>query len=189
MRCLPINMIYEYLEDELSPQKKEAIARHLSTCAKCKNAVEERQRLLEASYSLPSWETPSEFTSQVISRIFPRNTSIWAWMAAAASGLMFSFLAFFVVFLVSRQNILSVSVSFSHSFLAYLENFFLIIVKFFKLVFLITKLVPQLVGYFLKGVELMITLLNPEIQIILVTLSILFSGLFIYVMRRNFLQE
>lgn len=189
MKCLSIDMIYEYLEDDLSPQKRETIARHLSMCVKCKNAFEERQRLLEASYSLPSWETPSEFTNQVISRIFPVKSSIWAWMAAAASGVMFFFLAFFVVFLLSRQNILSAPVSFSHSFLAYFENFFLILVKFFKLVSLITKLVPQLFGYFLKGVELVTTLLNPKIQIMLIALSILFSGLFIYVMRRNFLQE
>lgn len=62
MNCLRINQIYLYLEGELSPAENKSIEEHLSSCLICKKAVKERKLLLQASRSLPLWNTPPDFS-------------------------------------------------------------------------------------------------------------------------------
>ena len=53
MGCLTIAQIYLFIENELAVDEVQKIQKHLSTCAKCRNMVEERQVLVLAADTLP----------------------------------------------------------------------------------------------------------------------------------------
>lgn len=102
MNCLRINQIYLFLEKELSPSENKKIEEHLASCPKCKKAMEEREFLHQAAESLPLWQTPPDFTHQIMAAIFPEKISLRSWFTALAAGFSSTVLILSAYFLISE---------------------------------------------------------------------------------------
>ncbi len=70
MTCLHIDQICLFIEKDLSLEEARKVERHLASCAKCRNAVDERRMLLQAAESLPVLQAPPDFPQQVMAKIF-----------------------------------------------------------------------------------------------------------------------
>ena len=187
MKCLNIEQIYLYIEKELSLGENKKIEEHLTICPKCKKALEERRLLLQATESLPLWQTPPDFTQQVMARIFPAKVSLKAWLGAVSTGFVSLILALFIFFLATGQNLSSLALSFYDTILNLIRNFSPIFVKLIKLASLFVKILQQLSEYIIKGFTLLTTIISPEIQIIIITITIILTASSIYGIRKKLL--
>lgn len=187
MKCLNIEQIYLYIEKELSLGENKKIEEHLTICPKCKKALEERRLLLQATESLPLWQTPPDFTQQVMARIFPAKVSLKAWLGAVSAGFVSLILALFIFFLATGQNLSSLALSFYDTILNLIRNFSPIFVKLIKLASLFVKILQQLSEYIIKGFTLLTTIISPEIQIIIITITIILIASSIYGIRKKLL--
>lgn len=187
MKCLSIEQIYLYVEKELSAAQNKKIEQHLATCLKCKKALEERRLLLQAAESLPLWQTPPDFTQQVMARIFPAKVSLSAWLAAASAGFVSIVLALFFFFLVTGQNISGLLASLNQALWYFVRNISLISVKLLKLASLFVKLLQQFSEYLIKGFTLLTTIISPEVQIIVITITIILVASSVYGIRKKLL--
>ena len=187
MKCLNIEQIYLYIEKELSLGENKKIEEHLTICPKCKKALEERRLLLQATESLPLWQTPPDFTQQVMARIFPAKVSLKAWLGAVSTGFVSLILALFIFFLATGQNLSSLALSFYDTILNLIRDFSPIFVKLIKLASLFVKILQQLAEYIIKGFTLLTTIISPEIQIIIITITIILIASSIYGIRKKLL--
>ena len=187
MKCLNIEQIYLYIEKELSLGENKKIEEHLTICPKCKKALEERRLLLQATESLPLWQTPPDFTQQVMARIFPAKVSLKAWLGAVSTGFVSLILALFIFFLATGQNLSSLALSFYDTILNFIKNLSPIFVKLIKLASLFLKILQQLSEYIIKGFTLLTTIISPEIQIIIITITIILIASSIYGIRKKLL--
>jgi hypothetical protein len=186
MSCLRIDQIYLYLEAELSPEETQSLKEHISSCIKCKTAVEEREFLVKASKSLPPLEIPSDFTQRVLDQIFPRITSLREWLTTAAIGISSAVLAFFAFYLLSGQNLAHLFINLNRMALNLFRNFIVVLAKAAKLISLVIKVFLKVGSMLVNGLASLTTLLNPEIQIILILLTIILSALLLYGAKRKF---
>jgi len=111
MGCLTISQLYLFIENELTSDDIRKIQKHLPTCAKCRNAVEERRVLVQAAESLPPIELPPNFTEQVMTKIFPSKIPFRVWIRAAASGMAAMIFAFSIFYIFSGKNLADLFVS------------------------------------------------------------------------------
>jgi hypothetical protein len=187
MKCLSLEQIYLYIEKEVSLSESNKIEKHLATCRKCRNALEERRSLLKASESLPLWQTPPDFTQQVMARIFPIRVPISAWLTAAYAGLGSISLAIFILFLVTGQNFSNLLTSLNHSLLNFIKNTSPVFVKLFKIASLFVKALQQLFEYIIKAFASFTTIISPQVQIIIITIAIILIAFSIYGIKRKIL--
>lgn len=186
MRCLKADQIYLYLEKELTPTEFQKIKEHLTSCPKCQKAVEERKILLQASENLPLWEIPPDFARQVMERISPKKVTLRSWLTAAAAGLFSISLALSIFFVFSGENFLKVVFGLGHRLLDLVRTASVLLVKVFKLVSLLIKVINQFLGFLFKGLIRLTSILNPEVQIILIVLTVILSVTLIFGVRRKF---
>jgi len=187
MKCLSIEQIYLYIEKEFSAAQNKKIEQHLATCLKCKKALEDRRLLLQAAESLPLWQTPPDFTQQVMARIFPAKVSLSAWLTAASAGFVSIILAIFIFFLVTGQNISGLLASLNQALWYFVRNISPISVKLLKLASLFVKLLQQFSEYLIKGFTLLTTIISPEVQIIVITITIILVASSVYGIRKKLL--
>ncbi len=186
MSCLRIDQIYLYLEGELSFEETQSAREHISSCTKCKRAVDERELLVKASKSLPPLEIPPDFTQRVLNQIFPPITSLREWLMTAAIGISSAVLAFFAFYVLSGQNLTHLFISLNRMALNFLRNFIVVLAKAVKLISLIIKVLFKVGSMLVNGMVSLTTLLSPEIQIILILLTIILSALLLYGAKRKF---
>jgi len=187
MKCLGIDQIYSYLEKELSSEENKKIDKHLATCLKCKNALEERSLLLRAADSLPIWQTPPDFTQQVMARIFPEKVTLREWLTAVAVGSSSIIVALLAFFILTGQNLTTFLSSTTHTLWNFVKNVSLIFVKLFKIASLLITVARQLAEYLFENIARLTTFVSPEVQIIIIAFSILLFTFLILGIRRKML--
>ena len=187
MNCLRIDQIYLFLEEELSLKESRSIRDHISSCEKCRKAVEERRHLVEASQSLPVWEIPHDFNQRVLARIFPKGVTIRDWIVTAAIGLSSAVLAFFVVYLISGQTLADLFINLNHTALNIFQNILVMLVKVAKLISIGIKLAFKFVSLLIKGLTSLTTILSPEIQFGLIVLTVIITALLLFGAKRKLL--
>lgn len=187
MKCLSIDQVYLYLENELSASEKRGVEQHLASCQKCKNAFEERKLLQQAADSLPLWSPPPGFTRQVMDRIFPTRISLLSWIGSASAGLASIALAFTVWILATGQNFADVLLGISHTLLNYVTNLLPLLVKIFKLASIGLKVFHQFSQYLFKLIASMTTIISPQIQVIILAATAILVTFLIFAMRRKIL--
>jgi len=187
MNCLRIDQIYLFLEGELSPKEYRSIEDHISSCEKCQKAVEERKLLVEASQSLPVWETPQDFTQRVLARIFPKRITLRDWVVTASIGLSSAVLTFFAVYLISGQNLAELFINLNRTVLKLFQNIVVVLVKTAKLISVGIQVILKLASLILKGFASLTTILNPELQIGLIALTVVFTALLLFGAKRKLL--
>jgi hypothetical protein len=186
MSCLRIDQIYLYLEGGLSLEETQSIQEHISSCMKCKRAVEERELLVKASKSLPALEIPPGFTQRVLAQIFPQVTSLRQWLTAAAIGVSSAVLAFLAVYLSSGQNLAYLFKNLNRVGLNLFRNVIVVLVKAAKLISLVIKIFFEIGSMLVNGLASLTTILSPEIRIILIVLTMILSALLFYGAKRKF---
>lgn len=187
MKCLTIEQIYLYLEKELTSSENKSIEQHLTICSKCEEALDERRLFHRAIESLPAWQMPSGFTQQVMDRIFPVKVPIWGWLTALAGGFLAFILTLGIYLLATGQNLSSIFINFSQTLWTQIKNLSLAFIKFFKLIYVILKIIRELVEHILSGFLQISTILGPEVQIPIIIFFILVSSFIVYGIRRKFL--
>lgn len=187
MKCLGIDQIYLYLEKELASEENKKIEEHLNTCLKCKNALEERSLLLRAADSLPLWQLPPDFSQQVMTRIFPAKVTLREWLTAVAVGFSSITGTLLAFFMLTGQNLTTFLSNVSHTLWNSLRNIVLIFVKLFKLASLLINVIQQFAGYLFDNFARLTTLIRPEVQIIIVTFSIILVVSLILGIKRKIL--
>jgi hypothetical protein len=187
MKCLSIEQIYLCIEKELPLSENKKIEEHLATCRKCKNALEERRHLFQALENLSLWQTPLDFTQQVMARIFPSRVPLSAWLTAAYAGFGSIILALFIRFLVIGQNFSSILTSLNHSLWNFVRNLSPVFVKLFKVASLFVKTLQQFFEYIIKAFASLTTIISPQVQIIIITITIILIAFSIYGIKRKIL--
>ncbi len=188
MNCLRIDQVYLFLEGELSPEENRPIEDHLFSCEKCQKAVQERKLLVEASQNLPVWETPQDFTQRVLAHIFPKRITLRDWIVTASIGLSSAVLAFFVVYLISGQTLPDLFINLSSTVLNLFQNIVVMLVKTAKLISVGIQVILKLASLILKGFSSLTTILNPELQIGLIALTVVFTALLLFGAKRKLLD-
>jgi predicted anti-sigma-YlaC factor YlaD len=187
MKCLSLEQVYLYLEKELSPSENVRIEEHLSTCRKCRDVLEERKPLLQASESLSLWEAPPGFTQQIMARIFPPRVPISAWLTTAYIGSGSIIIAILSLLLVTGQNFSGFLTSLNHSLLNFVRSISPFFVKVFKVASIFVKVLQQLFGYIIKAFASLTTIISPQVQLIIITIAIILIVFSIYGIKRKIL--
>ena len=185
MSCLRIDQIYLFLEGELSSEEYRSVKDHLSACEKCRRAVQERKLLLEASESLPLWKTPRDFTQRVLDSIFPQKITLRDWIVTASVGLSTAVLAFFVVYLVSGQNLADLFVHLNQSVLSLFQNIVVVLVKAAKLISIGVQVIFKIASLILKGLASFSTLLSPHFLFGITALAVILTVLVLFSAKRK----
>lgn len=187
MKCLGIDQVYSYLEKELSSEENKKIEEHLATCLKCKNALEERSLFVQAADSLPLWQIPPDFTQQVMARVYPDKVTLRQWLTTVAVGtssIVATLLAFFIF---TGQNLTTFLSGITHTLWNLVRNIAIIFIKLFKIASLLITVARQLVEHLFENFARLTTLIRPEVQISIITFSILLFTFLILGIRRKIL--
>jgi predicted anti-sigma-YlaC factor YlaD len=187
MNCLRIDQVYLFLEGELSSEENRSIKDHISSCEKCRKAVEERKLLIEASQSLPAWEIPQDFTQRVLAYIFPKKITLRDWIVTASIGLSSAVLAFFVVYLISGHNLADVFINLNRTVLSLFQNIVVVLAKTAKLISVGIQVILKIVSLILTGFASLTTIVSPELQIGLIALTAIFIALFLFGAKKKLL--
>ncbi|MGB8953466.1 MAG: zf-HC2 domain-containing protein [Candidatus Aminicenantales bacterium] len=185
MNCLTFDKLYLYLEKELSPEEIRIVEAHLSSCLKCREALEERRLLLQAAESLPSLEVPPDFDQRVLARIPSRKSYLIGWPAAAAASLSTLFISFLLAALITTKNLPHLLTRLDHILWSYLQNAALFSAKVFKWLSLFVKILQELVSKFLAGLSFLAAFIDWEIYMTIITIVLILLLTMILGMRRR----
>jgi anti-sigma factor RsiW len=185
MNCLRIDQIYLYLEGELPPEEYPLIESHIFSCEKCRKAVQERKRLVDASRSLPAWEVPQDFAQRIIETLFPKKISFRDWVITSSIGLSSAVLAFFAVYLLSGQTIAALFINLNRTALNLFKNIVLIAVKAAKLLSAGIHVILKILSVVINGLRSLTTVLGPEFQIGLIVLTVIITALLLFGAKRK----
>ena len=185
MKCLRIDQIYLHLEGELSPEEHRSIREHISSCEKCRKAVEERGLLVEASRTPPVWEAPQDFTHRILAQIFPTRIKLRDWIITASIGLSSAVLAFFVIYMISGKNLADLFVNLNRTVLNLFQNIIVVLIKTAKLISVGIQVIIKIGSLVLKGLSSLTTIISPEIQIGLMVLTVVIAALLLFGAKRK----
>lgn len=185
MNCLSLEQVYLYLESELTPEESNGIADHIASCEKCRNVVEDRRILMEAAESLPPLQVPSDFSQQIMARIFPQKSQIRLWIAALATGFSLVVAIFLAAFLQSDLSLAGTFIQLNRSLWSFVSNLSVFFIKLIKIISLAFNLLIQLSSYIFRALTGLTSVIGIEVQITLVILTILLSATAVYGLRRK----
>ena len=188
MDCLNIEQIYLFLEQEMSPDEMLRIQKHLASCPRCVNAVEDRRALVLAANSLPQIEVPPDFRQLVMAAIFPDKVPLSVWVKSIAAGLSSTVFAFLLYYIFSGKNLAGLFISIGQFFLSVLSALSTGLAKILKLAGYLVNILFDLVRLLIKGFVQLTTLLSPEAQFIIIAITLLLSALLLFGVRRKFMM-
>jgi anti-sigma factor RsiW len=172
MSCLKVAEVYAYLEDDLLPEQRADIEKHLELCPKCSQAVEERRYLAEVASSLPALEVPDELARRIMAKISSRPPSLPVWLTAFIVGLSSLGLLCLLLILSGGKSAFAILAGFNHSILIYLKNSTVWLAKAMALLASAGKLIQTLALALFKGISLLTTLISPGIQALVLTMTL-----------------
>jgi anti-sigma factor RsiW len=177
MSCLKVAEIYAYLEDDLLPEQRADIDKHLKLCPNCRQAVEDRLYLAKAASSLPVLEVPADLARRVMARISSPASSLPAWLTAFIVGLSSLGLLCLLLILSGGKSAFAILAGFNHSILIYLKNSTVWLAQAMTLLTSVGKVIQAVVLALLKGLSLLTTLTSPGIQVLamIITLAVFVS--------------
>jgi hypothetical protein len=185
MSCLTISQIYLYLEDELQGSERESIEKHLTSCETCKIILEDRRAMMQAVENLPPLDIPTDFTQQVMTKVYPQVSPIRIWIAGLATGFSLMMFIFLAVFLQSDISFSGAFVRLNSGLWAFVRNLSVFTVKLFKIVSVIFEILIRFASSVFKTLASLTTIIRPEFQIFLITLTVILSISVLYMMRRK----
>lgn len=185
MNCLTPSQIYLYLEDALPAPEKEAVDTHIASCEACQIILEDRRVMMEAVQSLPPLDMPADFTQQVMARVYPKASSVRIWLTGLATGFSLMMFIFLAVFLQSDISLSGLFVHLNGALWTVVRNLSVFTVKLFKVTSVIAEILVQFANFVFKTLSSLTTLIRPEVQIFLITLTVVLSISALVLMRRK----
>jgi hypothetical protein len=185
MSCLTPGQIYLYLEDELLTHEREAIEKHLASCEACQNMLQDRSVMMQAVERLPPLDMPADFTQQVMAKVFPKVSPVRIWIAGLATGFSLLMFIFLAVFLQSDISFSGLFVSLNGALWTIVRNLSVFTVKLFKVTSVIVEILVQFASFVIKTLGSLTTLIRPEVQIFLITLTVVLSISALALIRRK----
>jgi hypothetical protein len=185
MSCLTVRQTYLYLEDQVPVDERESIEKHISSCEPCKILLEDRKMMMQAVETLPPLDMPANFTQQVMAKVFPQVSSVRIWIAGSATAFSLMMFLFLAIFLQSDISFSGVFVRLNSSLWAFVKNLSVFAVKLFKIASVILEILIQFASFIFKTLGSLATLIRPEFQIFLITLTVVLSISALYMMRRK----
>jgi len=167
MNCLSLDRLYRYLDRDLSPEEAAEVELHLAGCPRCREAVELRRALSQAASSLPDLELPAGFAEAVLGRITRSELPHKSWLAILGVGLGTLGVGLGTLILASGQSATGLLVGSGRGALDVLGTAFVFLLKFFKLVQLAGKILPELGASALRG----LTQISASVPLAIVALS------------------
>jgi predicted anti-sigma-YlaC factor YlaD len=186
MSCLRVSDIYAYLEGDLSPAERGVTERHLGSCPRCREAVEERKVFSAAASSLPDLDVPAHFRERVMAKIVPVRRRLPVWLIAFAAGLASLILLLGIVVIFGNKNVLAVLGTLDHTFWGYAKNAAVFITKVATLISFAGKALSALSQALNRGVGFLAALISPGVQIFIITFSLVLLGALFYVLGKKF---
>ena len=184
MNCLTIEEIYKYIDNDLKELERQKVEKHLSSCSKCLNAVEERKLITQAAESLPDLKLPHDFSQSILNRIFPPKISIKSWLAAFAGGVVSAAVTFAFFLIISGYDSAATLVNIYRALIDTLRNISVLAAKFVKTMTLLFKVMVKIADYGIKGIVGATNLLTFETQLILIFITIVVSLILLIKVRR-----
>jgi len=190
MICLSLDRLYRYLDRDLSPEEAAEVEVHLSACARCRERAEERRALSQAASSLPELELPDGFAKAIMGRIIRAEAPHKSWLVILGVGLGTLGIGLGALILASGRSAAGLLLGFGRGSLQSVQDVFVLLVKFFKLLLLAVKILPDLAGTALRGLSRVSGSLPAEIlAVAAVVVLILMSSLLVGFRRRLFVQD
>jgi len=187
MSCLTVRQVYLYLEDELTPEERDSVERHLVSCESCQLLLEDREKMMQAVETFPPIVLPVDFTQQVMAKVFPKASLVRIWIAGLATAFSLMMFIFLAVFLLSDFSFSGLFVGLNSSLWTFVKNVSVFAVKLFKITSVIFGIIVQFVSFIFKTLGSLTTLIRPEFQIFLVIITVILSIFALYMMRRKIL--
>ncbi len=185
MSCLSLGQVYRYLEGELDSGESRSLEKHLASCGSCRDAVEARRRLAEAASNLPDLEIPADFSAMIMVRIAGAGITARKWLTALAGGCAAIAMAMGLAMVVSHQSLPGFLLGLNRYVWSNFKLIGLTLFKFFKVFLVIFKIVSQALGPLVDKLSLLTSLVSPQLQIGLITLTFLVSLTLLMMVKRR----
>ncbi len=186
MNCLSLDKVYRYLEGELAPSERQELEGHLASCQICREAVEARRRLTEAASTLPDLEIPADFSAKVMARIAGSQFSLRRLLISLAAGCSAILAALGLAMIVTHQSLPGLLVGLNQYVLRNFKSLSLTSIKFLKVFLLIFKIFSNVIEELIGGISVLTSLISPQTQILIVTLTVLLSMTLFMMLKRKF---
>lgn len=186
MSCLDIEQIHLYLDGDLGPERMSEISAHLETCSACRGRVERRREFEEAARSLPLWELPRDFTRNLMARLYPEQAPLRTWLVTAAAGVSLLSVVLFTFFLLTGDTLGSLLLQISRGIPEGLHTVSVWAGKGLTLFSALVTVIRQLGQLILQGLGLLTSVLNPQVQVGLILLTMIISAGIFLGLRRVF---
>jgi anti-sigma factor RsiW len=72
-----IELIHEYLDDEITPDQERILREHLQICKECETIFNELKKTIAFVKSISHMQVPDDFTANVLSRLPKEKRKIW----------------------------------------------------------------------------------------------------------------
>ncbi|MBN2205840.1 MAG: zf-HC2 domain-containing protein [Candidatus Aminicenantes bacterium] len=190
MTCLTPDRLYRYLDGDLRPEEAADVEAHRTACVRCRERIEESRALAQAASSLPDLELPAGFAESVMNRIVRAEAPHRSWLAILGIGLGALGVSLGTLILASGQSAAGLLLGFGRGSLHTLQGLVVLFLKFFKVLLLAVKILPELAGTGLRGLSRVSGSFPVEILAgtVLVTIA-LASGLLFAFRRSLFVQD
>jgi len=190
MSCLSPERIYSYLDGILPAEEARQAEDHLSSCAGCRAALEERRMLARAAESLPPLELPPDFSVRIIAALSSGKVTLRSWLAALAFWLSSVVVTLGLFVLITGERGGGFLLSLIQAAWAGLKNAILLFARFATLVILAGRAIRYIVTFLVKGMILVTSLVSPGIQAAAIVLFLaILIGLWFLVGRGRLVGE
>lgn len=72
-----IELMHEYLDEEIEPEKERILRDHLQTCKECETIFNELKKTIAFVKSISHMQAPANFTANVLSRLPKEKRKVW----------------------------------------------------------------------------------------------------------------
>jgi anti-sigma factor RsiW len=72
-----IELMHEYLDEEIEPEKERILRDHLQTCKECETIFNELKKTIAFVKSISHMQAPENFTANVLSRLPKEKKKVW----------------------------------------------------------------------------------------------------------------
>ncbi|MBO0962447.1 anti-sigma-W factor RsiW [Neobacillus sp. MM2021_6] len=72
-----IELMHEYLDEEIVPEKEQILREHLQSCKECETIFNELKKTVAFVKSLSHMQAPADFTANVLARLPKEKKKVW----------------------------------------------------------------------------------------------------------------
>jgi anti-sigma factor RsiW len=182
MRCLTVDRLYAFLEEDLAPEERAEVEIHLADCGACRRALDDRTRIAAAAAGLSSFDVPADFAAGIMARIpalpVRDGSFLRGWRVALAAGAAAVAAGFGLAALFSGRGFSTLLQDAAAAFGGYLHDAANAIAKGLKVLLLAGKIAGEIAGQVLATLRTVADSVGPETQAVLAvgSAAILITG-------------